>query len=127
MKKLNNILIVSFHLVNLILISFYLYPGSILGYIVYDDFTKQPEIVNGFIISFNHFFTFSFLSTLGILAYRSSNKINILIKYLLSISIILELIHIVIPQRAFEVEDILGNILGTISIIAIYKFKKKYV
>jgi len=127
MKKLNNILIVSFHLVNLILISFYLYPGSILGHIVYDDFTKQPEIVKGFIISLNHFFTFCFLSTLGILAYRSSNKINILIKYLLSISIILELIHIVIPQRAFEVEDILGNILGTISIIAIYKFKKKYV
>ena len=127
MKKLNNILIVSFHLVNLILISFYLYPGSILGYIVYDDFTKQPEIVNGFIISFNHFFTFSFLSTLGILAYHSSNKINILIKYLLSISIILELIHIAIPQRAFEVEDIVGNILGTILIITIYKFKKKYV
>jgi hypothetical protein len=127
MKKLNNILIVSFHLANLIFISFYLYPGSILGYIIYDNFTTQPEIVEGLIISLNHFFAFGFLSTLGILAYRDSNKINILIKYLFSASIILELIHFVIPQRAFEAVDLLGNILGTVLIIGIYKSKKKYV
>ena len=127
MKKVNNILIVSFHLVNLILISFYLYPGSLIGHIIYDDFTKQPEIVESFIIPLNHFFAFVFLSTLGILAYRNNNKINILINYLFLISIILELIHIVIPLRAFEVQDLLGNILGTVLIVGIYKSKKKYV
>jgi len=127
MIKLNNILIASFHLANLVLISFYLYPGSILGNIIYDDFNKQPEINEGFIISLNHFFAFGFLSTLGILAYRNNNKINILINYLFLISIILEFIHIVIPLRAFEVKDFLGNILGTVLIIVIYKFKKKYV
>ena len=127
MKKVNNILIVSFHLANLILISFYLYPGSIIGHIIYDDFTKQPGIARNFVISLNHFFVFLFLSTLGILAYRNSNKINFLIKYLFSISVILELMHIIIPQRTFEVKDLLGNILGIILIIGIYKFKKKYV
>jgi len=127
MKKVNNILIVSFHLVNLILISFYLYPGSLIGHIIYDDFTKQPEIVESFIIPLNHFFAFVFLSTLGILAYRNNNKINILINYLFLISIILELIHIVIPLRTFEVQDLLGNILGTVLIVGIYKSKKKYV
>jgi glycopeptide antibiotics resistance protein len=127
MKKVNNILIVSFHLANLILISFYLYPGSLIGHIIYDDFTKQPEIVESFIIPLNHFFAFVFLSTLGILAYRNNNKINILINYLFLISIILELIHIVIPLRAFEVQDLLGNILGTVLIVGIYKSKKKYV
>ena len=82
MIKLNNIFFVGFHLANLVLILFYLYPGSLLGHIIYDDFNKQPEIVKGFIISLNHFFAFSFLSTLGIFAYRNNNKINILINYL---------------------------------------------
>ena len=127
MKKQNYVLIVSFHLINLILILFYLYPGSIFGYVVYGDFTKQPEIARDFVISSNHFFVFIFLSTLGMLAYSNSNKINIMIKYLFSISIILELMHIIIPQRTFEVKDLLGNILGIVLIIGIYKFKKKYV
>jgi len=127
MKKQNYVLIASFHLINLILILFYLYPGSIFGYVVYGDFTKQPEIARDFVISSNHFFVFIFLSTLGMLAYSNSNKINIMIKYLFSISIILELMHIIIPQRTFEVKDLLGNILGIVLIIGIYKFKKKYV
>jgi len=127
MKKQNYVLIASFHLINLILILFYLYPGSIFGYVIYGDFTKQPEIARDFVISSNHFFVFIFLSTLGILAYSNSNKINIMIKYLFSISIILELMHIIIPQRTFEVKDLLGNILGIVLIIGIYKFKKKYV
>ena len=126
MKKQNYVLIASFHLINLILILFYLYPGSIFGYVVYGDFTKQPEIARDFVISSNHFFVFIFLSTLGMLAYSNSNKINIMIKYLFSISIILELMHIIIPQRTFEVKDLLGNILGIVLIIGIYKFKKKY-
>jgi VanZ family protein len=127
MIKLNNIFFVGFHLANLVLILFYLYPGSLLGHIIYDDFNKQPEIVKGFIISLNHFFAFSFLSTLGIFAYRNNNKINILINYLFLISIILEFIQIIIPLRGFEMRDLLGNILGTVLIIVIYKFKKKYV
>ena len=127
MKKKNYVLIGSFHLINLILISFYLYPGSIFGYVIYGDFTKQPEIARDFAISLNHFFVFIFLSTLGILAYRNNGKINILIKYLFSISIILELMHIIIPLRTFELKDLLGNILGTMLIIGIYKFKKKHV
>ncbi len=127
MKKLNNILMIGFHLFNLTLISFYLYPGSILGYVLYGDFAQQPQVSKNFGISLNHFYAFIFLSILGVLGYRNSNKINFLIKYLFSISIILELTHIIIPQRGFELKDLFGNILGTILIIGIYKFKKKNV
>ena len=127
MKKLNNILKISFHLVNSTLILLYLYPGSIFGYIVYGDFSKQPEITGDFLISFNHFCTFIFLSSLGIFAYQNTYRISILIKYLFLISIILELTHITIPQRAFELKDLLGNISGVILVIIIYKLKKKYV
>ena len=127
MKKLNNILIANFHVINLILIIFYLYPGSIAGYIIHGDFGKQPAINENLIISLNHFFTFIFLTTLGLLAYRNSNKINILIKYLLLASFILEFLHLVLPYRAFQIEDLLGNFLGTLLIIFIYKLKKRYV
>ncbi len=126
MKKLNNISKISFHLVNLTLILLYLYPGSIFGYIVYSDFSIHPQITRDFLISSNHFYAFIFLSTLGIFAYQNSYRIGILIKYLFLISIILELTHIVIPQRGFELKDLLGNISGVILVIIFYKLKKKY-
>ena len=37
-----------FYLVNLIFIVFYLYPGSILGKIIYGDFKKQPQLTPDF-------------------------------------------------------------------------------
>ena len=126
MKKLNNISKISFHLVNLTFILLYLYPGSIFGYIVYSDFSIHPQITRDFLISSNHFYAFIFLSTLGIFAYQNSYRIGILIKYLFLISIILELTHIVIPQRGFELKDLLGNISGVILVIIFYKLKKKY-
>ena len=41
--------------------------------------------------------------------------------YLLSVSIVLELLHIVIPNRGFEVADLLGNALGVILSLILYK------
>ena len=91
MKKINSILIKSFHLTNLILIIFYLYPGSIFGYFLYNNCSIQPQITRDFLISSNHFYAFIFLSTIGILAYRNNKKINFLIKYLFLLSIILRI------------------------------------
>ena len=127
MKKLDNILIIIFHLINVVLISIYLYPGSIFGCFLYQDCNLQPQITRDFLISSNHFYAFILFSILGIFAYRNSNKINILIKYLFIISIILEVTHIIIPQREFEIKDLFGNILGVLFITFIYKIKKKYV
>ena len=127
MKKLDNILIIIFHLINVVLISIYLYPGSIFGCFLYQDCNLQPQITRDFLISSNHFYAFGLFSILGIFAYRNSNKINILIKYLFIISIILEMTHIIIPQREFEIKDLLGNIIGVLLITFIYKIKKKYV
>ena len=127
MKKINSILIKGFHCVNLILIVFYLYPGSILGYVLYNNSSIQPEITRDFLISSNHFYTFIFFSAIGILAYRNSKQINFLIRYLFVLSILLEFLHILIPNRSFELSDLFGNFLGVILIIIFYKIKKKYV
>ena len=114
-----------FHLANLILIIFYLYPGSILGYFLYGNISIQPKITEDFIISSNHLYLFTVISVLGFFAYRNKRKIKFLIIYLFSLSIILELLHIVIPNRGFEWSDLFGNILGIIFVIIIYRIKYK--
>ena len=124
---IQNFLALGFYLANIILIIFYLYPGSIAGCFLYDNCNIQPQITRDFIISSNHLYVFAILSTLGIEVYKNTKKIKFLILYLFLLSIILELLHIIIPNRAFELSDLFGNILGVILIIIIYKVKNKYV
>ena len=125
MKNINNILIKGFHCANLIVIIFYLYPGSILGHILYNNSDIQPQITRDFLISSNHFYVFILLSAIGIVAYRNTKKINFLINYLFLLSIILEFFHLLIPNRSFEFIDLLGNIMGVIVVFIIYKIKLK--
>ena len=120
MNKLSNIFKIIFHFLNIILIFFYLFPGSILGWFLYKDLTKQPQLTNDFMnISSNHFYTFFVLSFFGILSYLRHKKFNLLIKYLLLLSVVLELFHLLIPQRSFQFEDLFGNILGVFLVLLI--------
>ena len=127
MKNINNILIKGFHCANLIVIIFYLYPGSLLGLFLYNDSSIQPQITKDFLISSNHFYSFIILSFVGIVTYNKSNKINLLIKYLFLLSVFLEFFHLIIPNRNFELSDLFGNILGVILVIFIYKIVIRYV
>ena len=133
MKIKNKLSILGFHSVNLILIIVYLYPGSLFGCYFYNNCNIQPQITGNFIvssnytISSNHFYVFIILSALGIFAYRNTKKIQFLIIYLFLLSIILELFHLIIPNRGFEWSDLFGNILGLIFVIIIYKVKNKHV
>jgi hypothetical protein len=127
MKHIKKLLIPTFHTANLILIIFYVYPGSIFGHLLYGDSSLQPQITRDFIISSNHLYAFIILSALGIIAYQDTRKIKIVTIYLFLLSIILELIHIVIPERTFQWIDLFGNIVGVIFVIIIYKIKSKYV
>ena len=127
MKYIKKLLIPAFHTANLILIIFYLYPGSIFDYLLYGDSSNQSQITRDFIISSNHVYAFIVLSALGIIAYQDTKKIKIVIIYLFLSSIVLELAHTVIPVRAFEWTDLFGNIAGVIFVIIIYKVKDKYV
>ena len=126
MKIIKNFLTLSFHTANIVLIIFYLYPGSILGYFIYRNSSLQPQITRDFLISSNHFYVFIIISALGIFAYQNTKKINIVIIYLFSLSIILELFHLVIPNRGFEWSDLFGNIAGISFVIIIYKIRNKY-
>jgi len=127
MNKLKNFFKIGFYFANIILITLYLYPGSILGCFLYNDCNIQPQITLDFIISTNHFYAFALLSSLGVLSFHNTKKINFLIIYLFLLSIILELIHIIIPVRGFELSDLFGNIVGVILVVFIYKIVIRYV
>ena len=124
---MSKISILRFHTINLILIIFYLYPGSLIGFFLYNDSSIQPQITRDFLISSNHFYVFIILSISGIIAYNKTTMINVLITYLFLLSIILEFFHIIIPNRNFELSDLFGNFLGVVLIITFYKIKNRYV
>ena len=127
MKKLKLFFKTGFYFANIVLMIFYLYPGSILGCFLYNDCYIQPQITRDFIISSNHFYAFILLTSLGVFSFHNTKKINFLIFYLFLLSIILELFHIIIPVRAFEMSDLFGNIVGVILVILIYKIVIRYV
>jgi len=116
-----------FNIINAIFIILYLYPGSILGFVIYGDIAKQPKLTSDFVVSSNHVYAFISLSLLGLFAYYNSNKVLIL-NYLILSSIILETLHLVIPNRSFQYSDLFGNIVGvllSILIFIIYDFWRK--
>ena len=111
-----------FYLSNIATILFYLYPGSILGCFFYKDCQTQPQLTRDFIIfSSNHVYLFIALSFLGFLSFK--NNIKAIFVYLLILSTFLEIMHLVIPNRGFEMADLLGNILG---VIISYTFLKTF-
>ena len=115
-----------FYLINLLLIFFYLFPGSILGWIIYSDKRIQPQLTPDFIISSNHFYVFALLSIIGFLTFIKTKIMNYVIIYLLLLSIILEIFHLIIPQRSFQWSDLFGNLFGVIVIILLYILENKY-
>ena len=115
-----------FHIYNFLLLILYLYPGSIMGYVFFRNFYKQPQLTNDFFsLSSNHFFTFFGISLLGLLTFKDLKK---LINYLIFMSIFLELSHLLIPNRLFEFTDLFGNLFGVIAaltLLKIYNYWKK--
>ena len=114
-----------FYLCNLILIFLYLFPGSILGWFLYKDLTSQPQITPDFIISTNHLYAYIVLSVIGFLTFRKNNQFNILSIYLIFLSIILEVLQYLVPNRTFELSDLFGNLTGVILAIILFYFFKR--
>ena len=111
---------------NFFLILLYLFPGSLLGLIMYNDKKIQPQITSDFIVSSNHCIAFTFISIIGFLSFRKKKEAKPLIFYLILLSIILEIFHLIIPERSFQWADLLGNLLGVVIVIFINSFINIY-
>ena len=129
MDKAVSYLRILFHILILILIILSLYPGSILGFLLYGDFRLQPQFTKDFLyISSQHFYVYFLVSVLGFFSYLRDKKFKLVVIYLFFLSIILEVSHLVISERSFQTSDLAGNILGVLIayiVVLIYKFWKK--
>jgi len=110
------------------LLILYLFPGSLIGYLLYGDFGKQPDFIpNPIGTSINHTLAFFIISILGTVSYMRESSFKQTIIFLVSLSITLELFHYFIPNRSFQSLDLFANLLGTLlAIFIIIFYKKKY-
>jgi hypothetical protein len=115
-----------FYSINFFFIFLYLFPGSLLGLILYDDIKTQPQITSDFIVSSNHFYVFVLISIVGFLSFSKSKKIKYLMIYLFLLSSILETFHLIVPKRSFQWSDLFGNLCGVIVVILIRNLISKY-
>jgi len=129
MDKAVSYLRILFHILIFILIIISLYPGSILGFLLYGDFRLHPQVTKDFAyISSNHLYAYFFISVFGFFSYLRDRKFKLVVIYLFFLSIILEVAHLVISERSFQIDDLTGNILGVLiayTIVLIYKFWRK--
>ena len=104
-----------FYISVLFLIIISLYPGSLLGYLFYDDRSQQLNLIkNPFGTSINHFISYFFVSSLGLWLYLKSENFNRLFYGLFFLSITLEVLQFVVPNRAFQLYDLVGNFVGVL-------------
>ena len=115
-----------FYSVNFSLIFLYLYPGSLLGQVIYGNKKIQPQITPDFIISSNHFYLFVLVSIIGFFSFQKEHQIKILIIYLIMLSLGLEFLHLIIPERSFQWSDLFGNLFGVTVVILIWNLISKY-
>ena len=115
-----------FYLSNFILLVLYLFPGSLIGCFLYNDCQFEYQITKDFLISTNHLYAFGLLSIIGLFTYKNSNNLNFLNLYLILLSIVLEILHIFIPVRSFELSDLFGNLLGVLIVLMVNFFYRKY-
>ena len=110
----------------IILLILYLFPGSLIGYFLYGNLGQQPDFISNPIgTSINHLISFFYLSILGFIFRINQKKLINSFSFLFSISVILELLHHFIPNRAFEINDLYANSLGVMLAFLIFKFFKK--
>ena len=114
----------NFSLIGLLIL--YLFPGSLIGYFLYGDLGKQPDMIpNPIGTSINHALAFFYLATIGLISYLNQTNFNKILIFLITLSLFLELSHLFIPNRSFESLDLFANLLGTfIAIVIIFLYKK---
>ena len=140
MDKVTSFLKFIFYISVLLLIVITLYPGSLLGLLLYGDLGFQPNLaVNPYFTplrsidyalasNINHFVFYFCLSTLGLCLYLRSQNFQKIVYGLFFLSIFLEVLQFVIPRRAFEIYDVSANFTGVLVayfLVTIYQFWSK--
>ena len=109
------------------LLILYLFPGSLIGYFLYGDLGRQPDLIpNPLGSSINHALAFLYLTILGLISYLNETSFRKVLIFLITLSIFSELSHLVIPNRSFQYLDTFANLLGTLTAIVIIFLYRKF-
>ena len=121
----------------LVVLIFYLFPGSIISYLMYGDLAFNRGVLQNDIGSLIHFFIntggysinhtliFGYIALLGFFSFFKAKNFYIGILFFVFLSVVLELFHLIIPNRSFELIDLVSNLIGvSIALIIYWKFKK---
>ena len=109
----------------LTLLILYLFPGSLIGHFLYGNLDQQPNLIaNPIETSINHLIFFSYITLMLMIVRLSVKNIFTSYKFIIFISFILEIFHLIIPNRAFELYDLIANIAGVIIVLLINSFIK---
>ena len=112
MTKIISFLKLIFYISIISIIVLSLFPGSLLGFLFYQDWSRQPNLIeNPFGTSINHFISYFYVSTLGLCLYLRSEKFQKLVYGLFFLATILQF---VVPRRAFQFYDLIGNFIGVL-------------
>ena len=130
-----------FYMSVLLLIVITLYPGSLLGLLLYGDPSIQPNLAENPYFTpipnhlytlasiINHFIAYFYVSMLGLCLYLRSYNFQKIVYGLFFLSFFLEVLQFIIPRRAFEIYDVSANFAGVLVayyLLKIYKFWKNY-
>ena len=104
----------------LVLLILYFFPGSLIGYLLYGNLIKQPNLIASPIgTSINHLIFFSYITILLITVRLRAKNILTDYRFILFISCVLEILHLIVPNRAFELYDLIANFTGVVIILLI--------
>ena len=75
--------------------------------------------------SINHALAFFYLTSLGLISYIKETSFKKTLTFLISLALLLELSHLIIPNRSFQYLDLFANLLGTLlAIVIIFLYKR---
>ena len=141
MIKVDGFLKFIFYISVVLLIVITLYPGSLLGLLLYGDLGMQPNLAENpyftpipshlytYASALNHFIVYFYVSMLGLYLYLRSHNFQKIVYGLFFLSIFLEILQLIVPRRAFEIYDISANFAGVLvayCLLKIYKIWKNY-
>ena len=83
----------------LVLLILYLFPGSLIGYLLYGNLGQQPNLISNPIgTSINHLIFFSYITILAMIVRLRAKNILTNYRFILFISCVLEIFHLIVPN-----------------------------
>tara|TARA_B100000575_G_C23082240_1_gene623561 strand:+ start:391 stop:783 length:393 start_codon:yes stop_codon:yes gene_type:complete len=114
-----------YYIIFALLIILYLFPGSLIGFFIYSDFERQPELISISTGTFlNHTIYFFVLTFIALSARTKYNYVFTNLYLIFLLAIFLEFLHNFIPNRAFELYDLLANVFGVSLGLTFFKIIK---